>query len=482
MSSAEDIKTLSISPPANSSTAEPAQPSNQPSEGQARSKPNIETNMVAQEVRVNVTGVRPAGRTGKRELFTEEATSVLVHENGGVIPLSVAVIQGQLLLLSNIESKSKVVAQVRRNRICRPTGWYVELEFAEPAPRFWGRDFSASSSLLPKDPKDAQAAALVMSAEASPEESSVPPAAPTFEEVQALKEEVQALQEQPIDVTRSPKSQPTVLDRAFLQLTAAEEAQLPQPSLDFSAPKRWRLRRARGKFTPGFRGGVLRLALLTTALLLTAGGAAWYKNWIPWKPAKKVSPNAPAVADNPVTSAPLGSRRTAEEHSKSSNSRLPAETLAVASPTPAAVAVSPDQPSASSDRLPPAVRATFPSPTPPPPTSTGKRALRPTAAAISAPVVASSVQTGLVPPKLLRSVRAVASLDDLRDFETGNVVIDAVVGTGGEVHFVSVLSGPPSLRAAAVEAIKQYQYQPATLNGQPVPAHVTISVRFRFES
>jgi protein TonB len=107
--------------------------------------------------------------------------------------------------------------------------------------------------------------------------------------------------------------------------------------------------------------------------------------------------------------------------------------------------------------------------------------VRPTARAISDPVVASAVNSVVVPPKLIQSVRAVASLEALRDFETGNVVIDAVVGTAGEVHFISVLSGPPSLRAAAVEATKQYRYEPATRNGQPVPAHVTISIRFRFE-
>jgi protein TonB len=87
----------------------------------------------------------------------------------------------------------------------------------------------------------------------------------------------------------------------------------------------------------------------------------------------------------------------------------------------------------------------------------------------------------MVPPKLIKSVRAVASLDALRDFETGNVVIDAVVGTAGEVNFISVLSGPPSLRAAAVEAVNQYRYEPATRSGQPVPAHVNITIHFRFE-
>ena len=87
----------------------------------------------------------------------------------------------------------------------------------------------------------------------------------------------------------------------------------------------------------------------------------------------------------------------------------------------------------------------------------------------------------MLPPKLIKSVRAVASLEALRDFETGNVVIDAVIGTAGEVNFISVISGPPSLRPAAVESLKEYRYQPATRNGQPVPAHVTITIHFRFE-
>jgi periplasmic protein TonB len=86
-----------------------------------------------------------------------------------------------------------------------------------------------------------------------------------------------------------------------------------------------------------------------------------------------------------------------------------------------------------------------------------------------------------VPPKLIKSVRAVASVDAVRDFETGNVVIDAVVGATGEVESTNVLSGPPSLRGAAVEALKQYRYEPATQNGQPVPAHVTVTIRFSFE-
>ena len=86
-----------------------------------------------------------------------------------------------------------------------------------------------------------------------------------------------------------------------------------------------------------------------------------------------------------------------------------------------------------------------------------------------------------VPPKLVESQRAVASLDDLHDFETGSVVVDAIIDTAGNVTSPTVSSGPPSLRKPALEALKYYKYVPAVLNGQPVPAHVSIKIQFHFE-
>ncbi len=449
-------------------------------------KPSIRANMVAHEVRVKATGVHPGKSAGERELFTEETISVLVHENGGVIQLSAAVAPGQLLLLANVESKREVVAQVKRKRTNKPTSCYVELEFAEPAPRFWGMEFSAAAALLPKDAKDTEAAALLISAEATADEPGEPPPAPTVEEVQALRREVQALREElqliPPGAAVIGKPLPIERDDVPTQLTAVEQALLPKPSLDFSRslPKARRLQWARGNFTPGFREGVLRLALLITALVITAAGAAWYKHWIPWKSAaKKPSVSLPATAVNPTTALPPGSREAAKEHSEFSNTKVASGAPEISPRMPSRVTESPAQPFASSgSTAQPAVSRTSASATLP-----GKRAMvRPTARATSDPIVASPLESVIVPPKLIKSVRAVASLDDLRDFETGNVVIDAVVGPEGEVHFIRVLSGPPSLRAPAVEAVKQYQYEPATRNGQSVPAHVNITVRFRFES
>jgi TonB family protein len=85
---------------------------------------------------------------------------------------------------------------------------------------------------------------------------------------------------------------------------------------------------------------------------------------------------------------------------------------------------------------------------------------------------------------LIKSVRAIASPNALSDFAASNadtVTFDALVDPSGHVTSMKALSGSPSLRSAAMAALKQYQYEPATRRGKPVPAHVTVTVKFLFE-
>src|SRR5713101_2648949 len=349
--------------------------------------------MIAQEVRVTATGVAPGKGTVERELFAEETTSVLVFENGGVILLSAAVAPGQLLLLTNVESKREVVAQVKRKRAYRPTICYVELEFAEPAPRFWGREFSAAAAFLPKDAQDTQAAAMVTSAEATADEPGEPPAAPTVEEVQALRREVGAQQGQPnlaqeavtsqqvpaTGTSTVPQETPTpsgevpnmestangrwqevsasvftaksrpIENKPAAQWTAEEQALLPMPSLDFSKslPKARRSLRARGSFTPSFRGGALRLGLFVSALIVTVAGAAWSRHWLLRKPeAQKGAVGSLVVAAKEKTTPLPGSPVSQPGHleinnakagsvASSASANTPAGSTALRSPLPA---------------------------------------------------------------------------------------------------------------------------------------------------
>ena len=535
MSFEENTKLLTNSSSASSSEAQqeefPAE-SEELGTSQPSRKLPIKPNMVAQEVRVMATGASAGKTTNEREIFAEETTSILVGENGGVIRLSAGVIPGQLLFLSNVESKMEVVAQVKRKRADRPTSCYVELEFTEPAPRFWGVTFSAASALLPKDAREKEVAEQVISAEAADDEPNEPIAAPTAEELQAFKRSAETLRRQaklmqrlgaiepeaapaPPAVPEAPGTpasadvpstesnstsgwnEPSEVgypDRSVhgepepvvAPLTAAEEELLPKPSLDFRPPK---VRRARGNFTPNFRKGALRLMLLTAALVFTTIAALWEMNWIPWKAgAKKTAVSKPANSGG-GSKAPLDGNRTTAVENSELNSKMASDEPVTSpalprmekpgiTPERAVAAKSPSQTLAVSRSVElPAVKKTTSTLTP----SAKAFGDRPTARAASDLATRPSSGDVLVPPKLIKSVRAEASLDDLHDFETGNVVIDAVVGTHGEVHFISVLSGPPSLRRAAVEALKQYVYEPAMLHDQPVPAHVTITVRFHFE-
>jgi TonB family protein len=109
-----------------------------------------------------------------------------------------------------------------------------------------------------------------------------------------------------------------------------------------------------------------------------------------------------------------------------------------------------------------------------------RSAIRPSAESEPAPAADNS-NAAIVPPKLIKSVRAVAPGDALREFVTGNVTLDAVIDKNGEVRSMKVLSGPASFHKAAMEALKQYRYEPARQNGKPVSAHITVTVPFWFE-
>jgi len=63
----------------------------------------------------------------------------------------------------------------------------------------------------------------------------------------------------------------------------------------------------------------------------------------------------------------------------------------------------------------------------------------------------------------------------------GNVSIDAVVDTEGNVSTMKVLSGPGILHRAALEAVKQWHYEPAMLDGKPTASHLTVIVQFRLQ-
>ncbi len=47
----------------------------------------------------------------------------------------------------------------------------------------------------------------------------------------------------------------------------------------------------------------------------------------------------------------------------------------------------------------------------------------------------------------------------------GTVVLECTIGVAGRVTAVNVVSGPPALAAAAVEAVRQWTYEPTVIDG-----------------
>jgi protein TonB len=60
----------------------------------------------------------------------------------------------------------------------------------------------------------------------------------------------------------------------------------------------------------------------------------------------------------------------------------------------------------------------------------------------------------------------------------GTVKIQALIGRDGVIRNLQAMSGPPLLIAAALEAVRQWRYQPTLLNGDPVEVITEIEVNF----
>ncbi|MGC2331795.1 MAG: TonB family protein [Candidatus Acidiferrales bacterium] len=60
----------------------------------------------------------------------------------------------------------------------------------------------------------------------------------------------------------------------------------------------------------------------------------------------------------------------------------------------------------------------------------------------------------------------------------GTVVLHAIISKDGTVQQLQLVSGPPLLVNAAMDAVRQWRYSPTELNGEPVEVDTTIQVVF----
>jgi TonB family protein len=113
-----------------------------------------------------------------------------------------------------------------------------------------------------------------------------------------------------------------------------------------------------------------------------------------------------------------------------------------------------------------------PPPPPPPPPPGEKSSLDPTALKVGG---------GIKPPARVVNVNPVYP-PDARDARVqGVVILEVLIGVEGKVEQAKVLRSIPLLDQAAIDAVRQWEFTPTLLNGEPKKVIMTVTVNFTLQ-
>ncbi|HVP42479.1 MAG TPA: TonB family protein [Terriglobales bacterium] len=311
----------------------------------------------------------------------------------------------------------------------------------------------------PSSPRDA-----MQERAAKPEPQPAVPPPPPAPPVAKPREEVLALADEPAPPPRPPEPRPTPPTVRIVKLPVPRTLDLPRPR------PRWR-----------FRPALFRIATLTVLCLMCAlATAGWYSTRIPDAPRVYTAPIlTPPVP--PTTQAEPVVARVPEVHEASVSAIASAPELKPR----ADVATHPEPPTAE-----PPVSAIAP-PTPllpklPPAEAPAEEA--PTLALNSAAPLPALVAPHAAAPGIHQSHATAAQLVQqvppryppvaLSRRMAGEVTLSVLIRKDGSVGDVKVLRGNPVFHMSALDAVRQWRYSPATLDGQPVEAHADVVLKF----
>ena len=88
--------------------------------------------------------------------------------------------------------------------------------------------------------------------------------------------------------------------------------------------------------------------------------------------------------------------------------------------------------------------------------------------------VPQEVMSGLIREKVRPQYPEAARKSEIQ----GTVVLDATIGNAGNVENLQIISGQPMLAPAAIDAVKDWKYNPYVINGEPVDVQTQVQVNF----
>jgi periplasmic protein TonB len=83
------------------------------------------------------------------------------------------------------------------------------------------------------------------------------------------------------------------------------------------------------------------------------------------------------------------------------------------------------------------------------------------------------------PPTKIKDVKPIYPMIAQITQVQGIVIVEATIGPNGKVQDAKVLRSHPLLEAAALDAVRQWEFTPTLLNGSPVSVVMTVTVDFR---
>jgi periplasmic protein TonB len=88
--------------------------------------------------------------------------------------------------------------------------------------------------------------------------------------------------------------------------------------------------------------------------------------------------------------------------------------------------------------------------------------------------------SGIVSPKIIYQIDPEFTEEARKGKEQGRVVVNLVVGTDGSPQNPRLRCGAPAgLNEKALNAVKQWRFNPSTKDGKPVPVEIDVEVEFR---
>lgn len=194
----------------------------------------------------------------------------------------------------------------------------------------------------------------------------------------------------------------------------------------------------------------------------------------------------PATASTPAASAKQEVEKPQEVNKPSEPRRFPL-TVSVGAPNPR-VPMPANASAPAEEPAPPAIGGEIPGGLPGSPSGAMGGILPgvPRSEAAPAPPPVAETQSpakvgGRVkPPRLLSSVLPIYPAFAKQNHVEGDVTIEADIDKAGNVVRMKVVSGPPLLHQAAMDALRKWKYEPGTLNDQPVTSQTVVTIKFRF--